>query len=304
MARLIEIVEKDAVGEKMPTRSFRLKHDLASHPLFQLDRLAKLAGDLPTDHVEWNGPVSPNQDPNLTPSNGMSAEETVRRIEEAKSWMVLKAVEADPEYQALLDACLDEIEEQTGGVMGGRKRRTAFIFVTSPGNVTPMHTDPEYNFLLQVRGSKRMSIWDQKDRAVVPAEEMEMYPGKHRNLPYKDEYEVRALHQHLEPGDSIFVPLMAPHWVKNGEEVSVSFSITWMTEEAEKFVNLQYMNAVLRKLGLPQSEPGEHKLWDGVKVAAYRVLRPLYDGIKKLVGDRDKAVAMVFGKSRNEVKPV
>ena len=302
MARLLEIVEKEAVGGVMPTRSFRLKHDLASHPLFQLDRLAKLAAFLPAEQVEWNGPVSPNQDPNLTPSNGMSAEETVRRIEAAKSWMVLKAVETDPEYKALLDACLDEVAEQTGGVMGGAKRRTAFIFVTSPGNVTPMHTDPEYNFLLQVHGSKRMSLWDQKDREVVAAQDMEMYPGKHRNLPYKEEFEARAVHQHLEPGDSIFVPLMAPHWVQNGNEVSVSFSITWMTEEAEKFVSLQYVNAVLRKLGWPQAEPGEHKLWDGVKVAAYRALRPLYDGLKKLVGDRDKAVAIVFG--RKEAKPV
>ena len=302
MARLLEIVEKDAVGDKMPTKSFRLKHDLASHPLFSLDRLAKLAGDLPEGQVEWNGPVSPNQDPNLTPANGMSAEETVRRIEEAKSWMVLKSVEADPEYKALLDACLDEIAEQTGGVMGGAMRRSAFIFVTSPGNVTPMHTDPELNFLIQIRGNKRMSLWDQKDREVVAAENMEMYPGKHRNIPYKDEHEARALHQHLEPGDSIFVPLMAPHWVENGNEVSVSFSVTWMTPEAENFVSLQYVNAVLRKLGLPQAEPGEHKLWDSVKVAAYRVLRPAYDAIKKLVGDRDKAVALVFG--RKNVEPV
>ena len=295
MNRMIEVT-RDSVTEPMPKVSFRVAHGLAGHPLFQLDRLARLAASLPADSVEFNGPVAPNQDPTLTPSNGMSPEETVRRIEEAKSWMVLKNVESDPEYRELLDACLDQVAEQTGGLMGGARKRQAFIFVTSPGNVTPFHSDPELNFLLQVRGNKRMSLFDPADRQIVSAENSELYPGKHRNLPYEDAFEAKAMHQHIAPGEGIFVPIFAPHWVQNGNEVSVSFSITWHTDESKRLVKLSYVNAMLRKLGMPQGEAGASPVWDDAKVAAYNMLRPIYDASKHVVGGRRRALALFFGR--------
>lgn len=288
-------LEPALVGDKMPTKTFRLKHTLNDHPLFKLDRLARLAASLPADQVEFNGPVQPNQDPKLTPQNGLSAEETVRRIEDCQSWMVIKNCESDPEYKALLDSCLDQVAEQTGGVMGGAKKRQAFIFVTSPNNVTPLHMDPEYNFLMQVRGSKRMSLFDHKDARIVSEEQLELYPGKHRNLAYRDEFETVATQQHLEPGDSIFVPLFDPHWVQNGPEVSVSFSITWHTDHSLRMVKLSYVNAGLRRLGMPQASVGVHPALDSIKVAAYDVARFGYDLVKRLLGGRKKAVALVFG---------
>lgn len=300
MNKLIEVAT-DSVTEQMPRSTFRVSHRLDNHPLFTLDRLARLAASLPADHVEFNGPVAPNQDPSLTPSNGMTPEETVRRIEEAKSWMVIKNVEADPEYKELLDACLDQVAEQTGGLMGGAMMRQAFIFVTSPGNVTPFHMDPELNFLLQVRGRKRMSLFDPADREVASAEDMELFPGKHRNLRYSDAFERKATQQHIEPGEGIFVPLFAPHWVQNGDEVSVSFSITWHTDASQHLVKLSYVNAGLRKLGFPQADAGMHPLWDRAKVVAYDVLRPAYDAVKRIVGDRRKAVALFFGRKTAQV---
>lgn len=288
-------LDPELVGDKMPIKTFRLKHTLNEHPLFKLDRLARLAASLPGDQVEFNGPVQPNQDPKLTPQNGLSAEETVRRIEDCQSWMVIKNCESDPEYKALLDACLDQVAEQTGGVMGGAKKRQAFIFVTSPNNVTPLHMDPEYNFLLQVRGTKRMSLFDHKDTMIVSEEQLELYPGKHRNLTYRDEFEAVATQQNLEPGDSIFVPLFDPHWVQNGPEVSVSFSITWHTDHSLRMVKLSYVNAGLRRLGMPQASVGAHPAVDSIKVAAYDVARFGYDLVKRLLGGRKKAVALVFG---------
>lgn len=299
MTRLIEI-EPGTVSSSLPEATFRVRHHLADHPLFQLDRLARLAASLPADRIEFNGPVEPNQDPNLTPSNGMTPEETVRRIEQAKSWMVIKNAEADPEYKALLDACLDQAAEQTGGLMGAALDRQAFIFVTSPGNVTPFHSDPEQNFLLQIRGSKRMSLFDHRDREVVSVEDSELFPGKHRNLPYCDALEAKATHQYIEPGEGIFVPIFDPHWVKNGDAVSISFSITWQTGETQRLVQLSYVNAVLRRFGWPQRAAGASETWDWVKIAAYRALRPVYDAVKKLVGDRRKALAIFLGRKATE----
>ena len=296
MADLVK-VEAGTVGAEMPTETFRLTHGLADHPLFKLDRLARLAASLPAEQVEFNGPVQPNQDPKLTPQNGLSAEETVRRIEECQSWMVIKNCETDPEYKALLDACLDQVAEQTKGVMGGAKKRQAFIFVTSPNNVTPLHMDPEYNFLMQIRGSKRMTLFNYKDQNIVSEEQLELYPGKHRNLEYRDEFEKVGTQQHIKPGESIFVPLFDPHWVQNGPEVSVSFSITWHTDYSLRMVKLSYVNAGLRRLGLPQASVGVHPVLDTVKVAVYDVARFGYNIMKRVLGGRKRAVALVFGKN-------
>jgi hypothetical protein len=42
-----------------------------------------------------------------------SIDETIRRIEECRSWMVFKNVERDPAYRALLDTCLDQAREHS-----------------------------------------------------------------------------------------------------------------------------------------------------------------------------------------------
>jgi len=45
--------------------------------------------------------------------------------------------------------------------------REAAIFVTSPGSVTPYHMDKEINFLLQIRGTKTISVFSASDREVL-----------------------------------------------------------------------------------------------------------------------------------------
>ena len=67
-----------------------------------------------------------------TPRNGLSIEETIRRIEECRSWLVLKYVERDPEYRELLDRCVDEVQALCDPPLPGIDQREAFIFISSP----------------------------------------------------------------------------------------------------------------------------------------------------------------------------
>ena len=60
----------------------------------------------------------------------------------------------------------------------------------------------------------------------------------------------------LEPGEAVYVPVKAPHWVKNGPEVSISFSITWRSEWSFREEYARRMNALLRKAGLSPPRPG------------------------------------------------
>jgi len=105
-ASLLQI-DSQRFQERFDRQPFLVRHRLDDHPLFSLPRLIELARALPEDQVEYNaGDVPVSLDPTRTPRTGLSIDETIRRIEECRSWMVFKNVERDPAYAALLDTCL------------------------------------------------------------------------------------------------------------------------------------------------------------------------------------------------------
>lgn len=268
-------IDEAAFNENFNRRPFFIRHNLAGHDLFALPRLIELAKRLPKEFVEYNaGNIPVSQDPNLTPQTGLSIEETIRRIEECQSWMVLKYVENDPAYAELLHGCLDEIQKYSEPFAKGMTRREGFIFISSPGSVTPYHMDPEYNFLLQIRGKKTMSVFDGSDRSILSEQELEQYmSGGHRNMVFKEEFQQKAIECELNPGAALHVPVTAPHWVKNGNEVSISFSITFRVPATEKRTIVYTTNAYLRKRGLKPVPYGQSRWRDTAKYFSYRAIR-------------------------------
>jgi ribosomal protein L16 Arg81 hydroxylase len=162
-------------------------------------------------------------------------------------------------------------------------RREGFIFLSSPGSVTPFHLDPEHNFLLQIQGTKTIHMWDRDDRIVLPEKELETFYAAfvHRNLPWKDEFQTTAWNVGLEAGEGLHFPVAVPHWVQNGPEVSVSFSITFRSESSQRRELLYKANARLRKLGLDPTPPGQSILLDSTKHAAFAALAELRKRFKK-----------------------
>ena len=268
-------VDREVFAAYFDRKPFHIRHGLADHPLFALPRLMELARRLPEAFVEYNAGALPvGVRPQDTPRTGLSAEETVRRIAECGSWMVLKRVEQDPEYGALLDRCLDDVAREAGSAAPRMLRREGFIFLSSPGAVTPFHLDPEHNFLLQIRGSKTVSMWDRDDRFVLSEAEREKFHSafEHRNLPWKDVFQTTAWVVPLQPGQGLHFPVAVPHWVRNGPEVSVSFSITFRSEGSHGRELVYRANARLRKLGLSPRPPGQSILLDATKRSAFAAL--------------------------------
>ena len=58
------------------------------------------------------------------------------------------------------------------------RRRTGYLFITAPAANTPMHFDPEHSFLLQVRGTKHVSVAAFEDDAVRQRELDRYYDGE------------------------------------------------------------------------------------------------------------------------------
>ena len=69
-----------------------------------------------------------------------------------------------------------------GGREGGMGMREGFVFLSAPGSVTPSHTDPEHNLLLQIRGTKDMNVGESPDAGT---QQTVLESGGHRNIDWE-----------------------------------------------------------------------------------------------------------------------
>lgn len=273
---IFEQPEADLAGA-YPGKPARLKHALAGDPLFSLEALVDLAARLPAASVEYNaGDLPVDQDAAKTPANGLSIEETIRRIRDCRSWMALKNVEQDPRYRDALERCLAEIDAPARAATGRMEKKLGFIFISSPGSVTPFHMDPEHNILMQIMGEKRMYVFP-TDQRIVSDDQHELYHtgDAHRNLRHKPEFDALATAFDLKPGDALYVPVKAPHWVKNGPAPSVSFSITWRSRASLDEASLRLANHWVRGMGGRPPTPGAAPLRDSAVMLAHRIAAKL-----------------------------
>lgn len=264
-----------AFAAAYPDRHAPLRHNLVGHPLLTHDAIAALAGRLPEDRVEYNpGALPLGVKPEETPRSALSIAETIRTIGENGSWMVLKNVERDPAYGALLDEALEPLGAIVEPRTGPMEHRQAYLFLTSPGGVTPFHMDPEHNILLQIQGSKTMSVFPTSDPELVPPEQSEAFAtGGHRNLVWDERFMAKAMPVPLGPGDAVLMPVKAPHFVRNGDDVSISFSITWRSERSVAESELHSFNRLLRHRGLPLVRIGAAPERQRLARLGYRVIR-------------------------------
>ena len=257
-----------------PEQGHRLHHRLDRHDLLTLPALAMLAETLPQRCVEYNrGDVPVGLDGPVA-QTGLSIGETIRHIASTGSWAVLKNIEQVPEYATLLDRLLDELQTEVEALTGSMLHRQAFVFVSSPDAVTPYHFDPEHNILLQLAGRKTMVQFPAGDRRFASDIAHETYhTGGARELAWRDEFDAQGTRFDLEPGDAVYVPVMAPHYVRNGPEPSISLSITWRSEWSYGESDTRAFNAMLRRWGLDPQPPRRFPHRNRAKALGWRLLR-------------------------------
>ncbi len=257
-----------------PEGVHKLIHELEQHPLLELEMLAQLAELLPEKNIEYNRgdvPVGITGKPGQT---GLSIGETIRSITTANSWAVLRNIEQEPAYRALLEELLDELRPLILPRTGKMLKLQGFIFVSSPNAVTPYHFDPEHNILMQLRGSKVMTVFEQGQSRFAPDTIHEEYhTGGGRELIWDERFAAEGIPFTLDPGNAIYVPVMAPHHVKNGPEISISLSITWRSEWSFAEADARAFNKLLRKWGFDPKPPKRWPRRNLGKAIAWRILR-------------------------------
>jgi hypothetical protein len=285
--------------EKFNAKPFLFRHDLADSPLFSLPRLATVAERM----------LALGNPKNLVARSGKSAlvdakfkdmplkqrvVETLRQLAHAKAWLKLSSVDtADPEYDQLLKRVLRELEDLSGQPLREMMTWSSItVFLASPGITTPYHIDHESNFLFQIRGAKDLSLHNPNERDIVPEEQLErFYMGDFEAAQYRPELQSRGTVFHLVPGAVVHHPPLAPHWVQNGDDVSVSVSIGFCLRPLDRRARVYQVNHYLRRFGWEPTPPGRSKLRDALKIAGIGLMSKsnpstpdeiLFSGVRRL----------------------
>ena len=263
-------------AQNYPETPHVLHHTLEKHDLLELDALAHLAGQLPDSSIEYNRgdlPIGVDGKPDGT---GLSIEDTIRHIATSNSWAVLKNIEQVPAYRALLLRLLDELRPSIEARTGEMLRPQGYVFISSPDAVTPYHFDPEHNILLQLVGSKVMTQFPAGDPAYAPDEVHENYhTGGARELTWHSDLADGGTQFPIGSGEAVYVPVMAPHFVRNGPASSISLSITWRSTWSFAEADARAMNRLVRRVGFTPEPPGRWPQRNRAKAGMYRALRRL-----------------------------
>lgn len=252
-------VDGDQFANDVDLRPFPIHHGLQHNELFHLDRLADLAMQLPETKREYvfakhqfGAHDSLEHYRHAKSQDQASTAEMIHRLEEQNTVIVLRNIEADPDYAAFVNDCLDRLSSVVEPTCGPISQREGFIFISPPRAYTPYHWDPEQNFFLQVKGGKEMAIYDVSDRDVLPEVALERYYSNGQKITPcpKESFDRHQLFA-MGPGDGVYVPVTAPHWVRTLDEVSISVTVNFRTPSSIRRGRAYRFNHMLRRVGLP-----------------------------------------------------
>ncbi len=266
--------ELRACFEKRP---FGIEHDIANHPLFQIDALLDAGDRLPPSLIECNAGDVPISFPEgRSAGHGLTPREIFALMPEQKIWLGLKKIDLLPEYRDVIESLLSSVPHAISSTHPGLYNMEGDVFISSPGTIVPYHMDTEHNFLLQIRGDKWVHILDKDDPTVLREEDLERYyTNTHRRMVVDSTMHRRSWRWQLGPGKGLHVPVTAPHNVETGEDIAISMSATFDTPRQQARARVYKVNYYLRKMGVKPTEYGNSKVRDRLKSAVGKVYQKL-----------------------------
>jgi oxalate decarboxylase/phosphoglucose isomerase-like protein (cupin superfamily) len=266
-------------------------HRLSGHPLLEWESLLDLGGRLEPKgqfrtHTKQATAGTPFNDAPRAYRNRRSAVETIGHLQQADAWISLLNVQTDPIYRTLVDEVLDQLKPQVERVDPGMCYRAGWIFMASPGTVTPFHFDVEHNFIFQLRGRKTLYVWDPDDTEAASEHARDMFHARHDRslLVWREELKDRAHVFQLEPGMAAYMPSTSPHMVENGDEPSLTMSFTYYTDSTRRNRALHKLHARLRALGVTPAPVGSNRPFDALCLLLHHCKAVPSLGLKKLAG--------------------
>jgi hypothetical protein len=272
-------------------KPFLVGHQLADHPLFALDQLFALCRRLPAEQMLYRVAAIPGDVPLETSydnyKHGLVLDDVLERFEAHQAYLCINNPEHDAAYRPLIEGLLGEVAAQTDALDPAMSWYSSYVFISAHDAVTPYHMDREMNFLLQIRGSKTVYLWDQDDDEIMsPAQKDHLLAHVGLRPPYQPSFESKATAYELVPGLGVHHPFIAPHRVHTGPSLSISLALTFRTRQSDMWTDAHRFNARMRRLGLHPHPVGRNHLVDHAKCGIARVGQRVH---RMLATDEDAA---------------
>jgi hypothetical protein len=255
-------------------KPFQFNHGLKGNPLFEKPALIELVKRMP-DHRDTYWTNGKNKvGSGWRENHPLSIVDTIAGIETNDSLALVKHVEQDPIHGPILREFLSRVVEYAGEPM---RRDVAveevLIIIGSPNQITPYHLDGECNYVVQIAGDKTLHVFDQHDPEIIQPEMLEgFHSGNPSSAAYREVNQAKAQTYDLVAGTGVHIPLYAPHWVQNRNNVSIALSVTFELHSARREASVYWLNRRLRKFGLHPAAPGVSPWRDGAKARVAKVI--------------------------------
>jgi len=248
-------------------------HGLADHPSLGLDAIADLAEQLGPESISAERAAKPviTADGDFRTVAAENIGEQVRQLAANDSWFTLLNIEQVPAYRALVDQIVDAVGESSGQRPRELRRRMGFVFASSPGSVTAAHFDIEHSLLLQLQGNRTIGLGRFTDEQNRENEVRRYWSGS--SFGRLETMPAQELELPLSPGAAVYIPPYTPHWVTNGDETSLSLTVTFFDRSNEAESLVQAFNAKVSQLRVHPAPYGRHPLADRLKVGVMRGYR-------------------------------
>jgi hypothetical protein len=156
--------------------------------------------------------------------------EALDRLERQPLWMLVHDMwKHDADYGDLLGQYLDDLAASFDELRRPVSDVGCWLFCSSGNSVVHFHADPDQSFLNQIEGSKTVYVYP---ATLLPEPTIEClaYYEDQGCVGYDAAYEPRMFEPaHIAPGESVFLPLYAPHRVTNDDGVCISWNVGFHT---------------------------------------------------------------------------
>lgn len=283
-------LDRDAFRQAFGKTPYRFAHWLTGLPGFDAEAVTELAGRVP---ASWSRPHSGDV-PVIFGKKvfqiDTSAADVARTITERRNRLGIYYLERIQPYRKLVLETRDEIVGAVGNREGGACGTSLGFFLASPGTVVQSHFDRHHNMLFQLQGTKELTVAHYDD----PTDDQRVIErarrNNHDNL---SELPPRTQTFLLGPGDALYIPPYAFHWVHGGDGVSVALTYGLSTQTTLRAPLVYSCNANLRRLGIRPRPPGSSERVDRAKAFA----------ITRAVGARDAVLGFSRRGRRDPAEP-
>lgn len=238
---------------------FRFFHNIDDE-LLQISEIKKVIEELPSNFVEYS--KIPFCIQSMQPTMDL-----IDLLNSTPSWIIIRHIQQIPRYKALMHKTFQKICLSDFHSKDDCFDLASFIFISSPNFVTPFHIDPEHNFLFQIAGEKEVLVNDASIVPLISSSEIEDFYADEfgYSLNFNPDYLSGLTSIKLSAGEGVYIPFTFPHMVLNGNDISISYSLTFRTKMSERHRRVHLANRALRLLGLRTKKYGESQFRDSLK---------------------------------------